>query len=563
MNGIKNEKQEIARISFIGPFQEDEVKKQLSQHILFSKKEINIIKKEYASELKDGLENGEFEYVIVPCRNEKNEINVVMMDMVSSMVSRGYIEIGSYYVKQAFHEKKKHIQDDEFVDHDPIYTYNQSQYAFSSNGKITEYFEYKIFKRSTYHSTFFERLFIFLFADGLLSKILAFILVIAAFVFILLGFALGKEILDQISLWISLSAACFQFVIYILDLKEKARMRLISGYWIYYSFEERKSSSFVPKGFKTRIMEINHFNSELSMTCKIEGEDSIFFSTSDLTFSYNPHTRVGKGFYEYITNIRNNAGKRAEGVCRYQGKREKNEPFFSMDGWFSSRGTEITGRVKYIRVSKEEYNLLQKSNGYYANQFHQDSLLNIGIYGDECSNTDIVAKKYIQHLEKEKEICYVYFDHIDRMHEDFQHRKIDIAIVPEKNRGKLIKSNQCFAQNESSFKVEEVEEEVQYILVSSKKNYHISKETIFIGHPQSLEQCASFIKNHKKLIMSSSSRAARELKYFANPENYVAICNETARKYYHLYPVKDKNGNLINPYKEKMKNITTFSIYRH
>ncbi len=458
------------------------------------------------------------------------------------------------------------MQDEEYVDLQAKNSFGQSEYQFSSDGKINEYLEYKIFQKSTYHPSFFDRAFIFLFADGLLSKILGSLLVIGAFAFIILGFVVEKDILDKITLWVSLSTACFQFIIYILDLKEKARMRLIRGYWIYYSFEERKSaSSFVPKGFKTRIMKIDQFDDEMNISCKVEGEDNIFFSTNNVNFEYSPRTRMGKGFYEYVTNVRNNMGKRAEGVCRYQGKREKNSPFTSMDGWFSSRGTEITGRVKYVRVTKEEYETLQKSNGYYANQFENDHLFLVGVYGDECSNTDLVAKNYVQgHLDNmQKEVSYVYFETIQSMFDSFKNHKIDIAVVPERNRGKAIIGHQMFVEKFTSFKVDEIHFHVKYLLASAKENYRLNENTIFIGHQQSIEQCASFIQNRQTVRMSSSSHAARELKFFAHPERYVAICNEDAQRYYHLYPVKDEEGKVIDPYIDSIENITIFSIYRN
>lgn len=560
------EKKAIVKIGFLGPSPEENVKERLSKHELFCHQEVKVIKKEYASELKDGLDQGEFDYAIVPCRNDQNEINLVMMDMISSMVSRGYVEIGSYYEKQNFNRKVRRVQDEEYVDLQANYAFGQSEYQFSDDGKMNEYLEYKIFQKSTYRPSFFDRAFIFLFADGLLSKILGSLLVIGAFAFIILGFIVSKDILDKITLWVSLSTACFQFIIYILDLKEKARMRLIRGYWIYYSFEERKSSSsFVPKGFKTRIMTIDQFDDEINISCKVEGEDNIFFSTNNVNFEYSPRTRMGKGFYEYVTNVRNNMGKRAEGVCRYQGKREKNSPFTSMDGWFSSRGTEITGRVKYVRVSKEEYETLQKSNGYYANQFENDHLLLVGVYGDECSNTDLVAKRYIQeHRESfQKEISYVYFESIQAMYDSFKNHKIDFAVVPERNRGNPIIGHQKFVENFSSSKVDEIHFPVKYLLASVYENYRLDENTIFIGHQQSIEQCASFIQNRKTERMSSSSHAARELKFFAHPERYVAICNADAQRYYHLFPVKDENGKVIDPYIDSIENITIFSIYRN
>ncbi len=83
-----NGKREIIKIGFLGPSSEEDVKKRLAKHELFFHREVEVIKKEYASELKDGLDQGEFDYAIVPCRNDQNEINLVMMDMISSMVSR-------------------------------------------------------------------------------------------------------------------------------------------------------------------------------------------------------------------------------------------------------------------------------------------------------------------------------------------------------------------------------------------------------------------------------------------------------------------------------------------
>ena len=243
-----------------------------------------------------------------------------------------------------------------------------------------------------------------------------------------------------------------------------------------------------------------------------------------------------------------------------------------MDGWFSSRGTEITGKVKYVRVSKSTYNLLKQSNGYYSNQFANDKILNVGVYGDEWSNTDVVAKEYFDNNKTNRELVYIYFDSIDNMYQYYQAKKLDIVFVPENNRNKKINTHTIFEDNvPNKYKLEKQRKEIKYVLGSIKSHFQLNDETIFISHEQALQQCSQYINNRCVVKSTSSSHAARELKYFMNSNNAVAICNNKARKYYNLFLVKNNDGSIIDPYiktntksfvsNAQTKNITIFGIY--
>jgi len=146
-----------------------------------------------------------------------------------------------------------------------------------------------------------------LFANGYVVKTSIILLSFSTIVCIVIGIITYINGLENAGLWISLVAAVIPFISSLFNLQRKSQLSLITGYWIYYSFEEAtSSSSFVPKGFKTRLIKISSKNEQLNFLCNFEGEDNIFFSTDEVSFDYDTKGKIAKGFYEYVTNTRNN-----------------------------------------------------------------------------------------------------------------------------------------------------------------------------------------------------------------------------------------------------------------
>ncbi len=568
-NVKKINNKDIIKIGYITPLDDASFLAVAKQHLLFENKRCKFVKCQYATDLKDGLERKKFDYIISPCRSSENEVSPIMLDIISSMVNRSCVEIGTFYLKQKYSKKIRRIQNAEFTDKDVKETFDRSEYEFCVDGSEEDYFDYKIFHRSAYKVGFFQRLFTLLFANAVLSKVSVALLIVVPLVLVLLGNTIGEQAEFIITTAVTFVVGLFQFINYLLNINNKAKVNLFKGYWLYYSFEERKDgSSFVPKGFKTRILKIEENDGQLNISCKMSGEDNLFFNTTNTAFEFNTKNKVGSGFYEYVTNTRNNKGKRAEGICRFRGESEGYAPILTMDGWFSSRGTEINGRVKYVRISKEEYELLSKSNNFYANQFKKSNSLEVGVYGDEGSNTEEASKRWLETSKHPllegltpSDIIFCYYESLEMMHKDLLSGKIDICFVPEINRNIPIKSNQMFNKDKGLKRIDLFDMEIKYVLGSTKNNFKLKEDTLFISHPESIKQCAKFINHRPTSVESSSSRAARELKYFSNGRNVVAIINENALNFYHLYPVLDEEGKMINPYIEEEINITKFAVY--
>ena len=72
----------------------------------------------------------------------------------------------------------------------------------------------------------------------------------------------------------------------------------------------------------------------------------------------------------------------------------KNMPIMMMDGWFFSRGTSLTGTVKFFRVSKEDFLMVQQSVGNASIKKDETKVV-VGVYGAPYSNTDLAYKTHL------------------------------------------------------------------------------------------------------------------------------------------------------------------------
>ena len=126
-------------------------------------------------------------------------------------------------------------------------------------------------------------------------------------------------------------------------------------------------------------------------------------------------------FYYYSSNKQ---ARRAEGTCRFEGIAPKNKPIMMMDGWFFSRGTSLTGTVKFFRVSKEDFLLLQQSVGNASIKKDETKIV-VGVYGAPFSNTDLAYKthlikelSHVEHLEN-KHLVPHYFHTLEEMKSNY------------------------------------------------------------------------------------------------------------------------------------------------
>lgn len=555
-------------IGYIGYESNEKMKERLLKHPLFENQEIEVISAVDLSELVYYYRSKKVDYLVVPSRNKNDDINVVLIQLISELNTLGLIEIGNIDGSISFNSKKSSIDplnlDIELCSFDNKYGVH-TIYNEDENGE-SESIEYKIFKRNTYKVRLWDKIQIMLFANNtfrLVINILSVLSTIALFIILILL----DNVDDIIEVVMTAFTLMLQLLLGLTKSAESAERKLITGYWIYYSFIDSSTTIGVtPRGFKTRLVEISNEEGELSFKCFFEGEDTLFFSTKQIAFNYDNNTRIGSGFYTYATNISNKQAKRAEGTCRFEGIASDNKPIMMMDGWFFSRGTSLTGTVKFFRVSKEDFLSLQQSIGN-ASLNNDDNKVVIGVFGPEYSNTDLAYKTYlnheliqVEHLEN-KHLIPHYFHSLEEMKRALDSRIIDYAIVPLINRGKLIAKNNLFSNSDKYLPVCDEEMEIKYVLAANDENLVLDNNTIFYGHIESLKQCREFIKDNPTLEVSSSSYGALKL---VNEEKKNAVCiiNKQAAFEYGLHIVKN-NGIEIDPYVEAEVNKTTFVVYKN
>ena len=558
----------IVFIGYIGFESNIKMKERLLRHPLFENKEIEVILASDLSDLVYLYRNKKIDYLIVPSRNKNDDINVVLMQLISELNTLDLIEIGNIegIITFGSKESNENIIDfnTETGSFDNKYgvhtTYNEDE-----NGE-QETIEYKIFKRNTYKVSLWDKIQIMLFANNtfrIVINVLSVLFTVALFVVLILL----DDVNDILEVVMTAFTLLLQLLLGMTKSAESAERKLITGYWIYYSFVDASTTlGVVPRGFKTRLIEIDNQDGELSFKCFFEGEDTLFFTTKNIAFNYDNHSRIGSGFYTYATNISNKQARRAEGTCRFEGIAPKNKPIMMMDGWFFSRGTSLTGTVKFFRVSKEDFLLLQQSVGNASIKKDETKVV-VGVYGAPFSNTDLAYKthlikelSHVEHLEN-KHLVPHYFHTLEEMKRALDAKVIDYAVVPLMNRGKLIAKNNLFSNSDKYLPVCDEEMEIKYVLAANDENLVLDNNTIFYGHIESLKQCREFIKENPTLEVTSSSQGALTLSK-EEKKNAVCLVNRQAAEHYGLHIVTS-SGEEINPYIESEVNKTTFVVYKN
>ncbi len=558
----------VVSVGYIGYESNEKMKERLLKHSLFENQEIEVISARDLSELVYYYRNKKIDYLIVPSRNKNDDINVVLIQLISELNTLGLIEIGN--IDGSINFNSKSSNDNPIDSSTEICSFDNKYgihtiYNEGENGE-SESIEYKIFKRNTYKVKLWDKIQIMLFANNtfrLVINILSVLSTIALFIILILL----DNVDDIIEVIMTAFTLMLQLLLGLTKSAESAERKLITGYWIYYSFIDSSNTVGVtPRGFKTRLVEISNEEGELAFKCYFEGEDTLFFSTKQIAFNYDNNTRIGSGFYTYATNISNKQAKRAEGTCRFEGIALNNMPIMMMDGWFFSRGTSLTGTVKFFRVSKEDFLSLQQSIGN-ASLDDNDTKVVVGVFGFEYSNTDLAYKLHlkqelmqVENLENKNLIPH-YFHTLEEMKRALDARVIDYAIVPLINRGKLITKNNLFSNSDKYLPVCDEEIEIKYVLAANDENIVLDNNTIFYGHIESLKQCRNFIKDNPTLEVSSSSYGALKLAK-EEKKNAVCIVNKSAALEYGLYIVSN-NGVEIDPYLEAEVNKTTFVVYKN
>lgn len=529
-------------------------------------------------ELVSSLKQNKIGYILLPSRlSYTNDVSPVCLDLILRSYGEGINEIFSNLDKSKVYKATNFK-----TNQDSAVCFGNKYFVPSSNvEKIPEqkrnYLEYKVFKKSDVKASKFSKLCISLFgnrkANFVFNLLSAFISLgaIAYLVFSIINFKSLTEYFLQI---LAVVILIIQAFIKVFDIEKKVEKSLVKGYWIYYSFEDTyELGNYVPKGFTTRLLKIDEENGQLSMKCGFAGSDTLFWEASNFNYDYNPVTKIAQGFYSYSANILNAKGKRPEGTCMFKGKVENSNPINYMDGWFSGRGTMINGRVKYIRITKEDYELLSKSFPDRSTTFEK-SVVVVGIFGDAGSNTDYSFDQYYSHsinLFKKNRVIKKYYSSFEDMYCELENGKLNYVIVPLKNKnvsikaqiiGKLQSLESVFKRDFQLVDGTTKEVEIDYVLCSNNRKYDISKKTIFNTNIEARKQCSDFIGGNKcNTNYSSTSEAARCMSLGELDGENVVICNERAANIYALN-ILHENGKIIKPVNKGEPNITKFAMFK-
>ena len=561
------------KIVNIGYFKVDLSKEQMdsfTNNIMFKNKEVKFYSYNDLSFMLDDLRKDKIDYFIMPARIiQTNEVFDACMELVLRLNLEQIIEIYTFNSKINY-ENTNEITNNSYIKDDSILKFGNCSYAKSDK---TVDVEFKMFKHNSYKTSILTKLFIFFFANkysiafNYFFNILSVLLLLLTFISVTI-----PELQQYLPIQVALIADAIpvitiaaQVLFKIFDIDEKAKRKMITGKWIYYSFEDKyESGNYVPRGFTTRLFEITNIGGNLTLSCKFSGSDTLFFSSENNNFQYNYSTRIADGIYSYVSNMINSKGNRADGVCKYQGRAEKNDVIKYMDGWFTGRGTGIRGRVKYYRISDKDFSILEKAYTKTTALTFKNTTVIVGVYGEMKSNTDMAFDNEFSKLDifTGSEIIKKYYSSLSDLKRDFLSHALDFALIPTKNRAKTIENNQILVNEPLAKVIGEKDIEIKYALGSRVQDYVINENTIFLSHPQALIQCQEYINKHnaKTKDCSSTSDAAKKLMLNYCDDNTVCISNNEAIEFYNLYKVKD-NGVIINPYEGAQINKTTFTLY--
>lgn len=562
----------MAKVGYLpSPEMGEEAFNGLRNHPLFEQEAPDPVACSSLDEAVKRIHSGELDYILLPSRTIDNHPNLDFLGLISRLSIDNLVEIGLFtcqvpglarYVHKSEEGSryKNKVGDEE---NEPVLSFLEGE-----GEDNPESIEFRLFKLNDYRRPWHLKIknffgshltasFLIRLLSALVSVVITVLLFLSTFLHIL-----PEANEDLISAIGTVLVVIMNIVLGMSGFDEGNKNSLITGKWIYYSFEEKKDGlSFVPRGLRLRVVDIRYSNKELSLNCHFVGEDILFFSADSFVFGFDPKDRVGKGFYHYSSNVSNNSGKRAEGNCQFVGQLTKNG-IVTMDGWFFSRGTALSGRVRFYRLSEKDAALLDKSRSFYS--VKKPSAHLVGIFGYPKSNTDLAFKKCLEDPSLDLEDwTRIFFDDFVTMRKYLDAGFIDYCLVPVKNQAKPLGAYEAFADLTP---VKTFDEPIIYCLASRRelsKELLDSPDTVFVSKKEALEQCSLFLKVKKTKEASSTSEAAKALSE-ANADSsitYVAICNGEAAKAYGLktYMVGEE---VFNPSDAQADNKTTFNLYK-
>ncbi len=161
---LKFLKNKTIHIGYIGFNSCDEMKNNLLIHPLFENQKFKVFEEQELTGLLHKLKDDQYDYIIIPSKNKRNEINDMFLSLISRLDIEQINEIGmlicdiNYYDSASTYDETSTIKEkpiDSFKGKKRIRTYHISKDA--SENKQIESIEYRIFKRNEYKTNIFTR----------------------------------------------------------------------------------------------------------------------------------------------------------------------------------------------------------------------------------------------------------------------------------------------------------------------------------------------------------------------------------------------------------------------
>lgn len=147
-------------------------------------------------------------------------------------------------------------------------------------------------------------------------------------------------------------------------LKNYFQYRSIQGYWKYFAVPEKQDSKGPDQKYETpRVVHIKELDGSIVLRGWLCDKENIPLFKSDSALLSALGQRIGSLVYWYSDPTQKSRGFGLNGIVTLNW--ELDDPASQiniMSGWYMGRSTEETGSIRYVRITKHEYDVLKKSD---------------------------------------------------------------------------------------------------------------------------------------------------------------------------------------------------------
>jgi len=230
--------------------------------------------------------------------------------------------------------------------------------------------EFRIFRKPTYptdndqRSSILDRLALYAInAQGGLGYLTQGIMIVAIF-----AAFLSRDLLGWSKLESATSVAGFLTIIFLFLTSSKLRnhlhFRAIEGYWKYFAVPEKQDHKGRDQRYETpRVVVIKEMDGKLILRGWMCDRENLPLFKSDLALLSALGQRMGSLVYWYSDPTQMSREFGLNGIVTLNWELEDPASRINiMSGWYMGRSTEQTGSIRYVRITKEEYDVLIKSD---------------------------------------------------------------------------------------------------------------------------------------------------------------------------------------------------------